>query len=231
MIKNVWNQRLIQTGSVRGSDPLRPWYQYAQELLSRKVFSADGELTALDVGCGVGEFMLMLKKRGFAVEGIDGSQEQMDIIYSMGFEGKVADLEGGLPYSTESFWLVTCLELIEHIARAEDLIKEIHRVLRPGGYLLLSTPNFSFLNNRLHYLFGAPPCNEGVHLRFFMKRGLESLLNRTAFRIVERNSYGVIPLLSTVTMRLFREGPVLWRVPAVLESLLAYDFIYLVEKV
>ncbi len=231
MIKNVWNQRLIQTGSVRGADPLRPWYQYARELLSRRVFLKDGELTALDVGCGVGEFMLMLKERGFAVKGIDGSQEQMDIIYSMGFEGKVADLEGGLPYSTESFGLVTCLELIEHIARGEDLIKEIHRVLRPGGYLLPSTPNFSFLNNRLHYLFGAPPCNEGVHLRFFMKRGLESLLNRTAFRIVERNSYGVIPLLSTVTMRLFRGGPVLWRVPAVLEGLLAYDFIYLVQKV
>ena len=175
--------------------------------------------------------MLMLREMGFTVEGVDGSQEQMDIVYSMGFEGKVADLEDGLPYPRESFLLVTCLELIEHIARVEELLKEIHRVLRPGGYLLLSTPNFSFLNNRLHYLFGSPPCNEGVHLRFLTKQGLESLLDRTHFRTVQRNSYGVIPLLSTVTMRLFKGEPVLWRTPAALESLLAYDLIYLAERV
>jgi 2-polyprenyl-3-methyl-5-hydroxy-6-metoxy-1,4-benzoquinol methylase len=231
MVETVWNNRIKKTGSVRSRNPLRPWYHYAKELLSDSVIRSDSRPKVLDVGCGVGEFMLMLREMGFAVEGIDGSREQMDIVYSMGFEGEVADLEDGLPYPNESFGLVSGLELIEHIARAEDLLKEIHRVLCPGGYLLLTTPNFSFLNNRLHYLFGAPPCNEGVHLRFFTKRGLESLLNQAAFRIVQRNSYGVIPLLSTFTMRLFSGGPVLWRVPAVLESLLAYDFIYLAQKV
>ena len=231
MIKNVWNQRVAQTGSVRTSNALRPWYRYAKELLFDTVIPSNGDRSVLDVGCGVGEFMFMLRELGFAVEGVDGSQEQMDIVYSMGFGGKVSDLEDGLPYPNESFLIVTCLELIEHVARVEELLREIHRVLRPGGYLLLSTPNFSFLNNRLHYLFGAPPCNEGVHLQYFTKQGLESLLNRTDFRTVQRNSYGVIPLLSTLTTRLFKRGPVLWRVPAVLESLFAYDFIYLFERV
>jgi 2-polyprenyl-3-methyl-5-hydroxy-6-metoxy-1,4-benzoquinol methylase len=226
MKETVWNRQITRMGSTRQPNPLRPWYRYAKELLSNSVIHSDSRPKALDVGCGVGEFMLMLREMGFVVEGIDGSQEQMDIVYSLGFEGKVADLEDGLPYPTESFWLVSCLELIEHIAKAEDLLGEIHRVLRPGGCLLLSTPNFSFLNNRLHYFFGAPPCNEGVHLRFFMKQGLESLLNRTDFRIVRRNSYGVV-----LTMRLFKGEPVLWRTPAALESLLAYDFIYLVERV
>jgi 2-polyprenyl-3-methyl-5-hydroxy-6-metoxy-1,4-benzoquinol methylase len=195
------------------------------------MFPSEGKLTALDVGCGVGEFMVMMREMGFCVEGIDGNREQIDIVASMGFEGKVADLEDGLPYPEESFRLVTCLELIEHVARARELLREIRRVLCPGGYLLLSTPNFSFLNNRLHYLLGAPPCNEGVHLRYFTKQGLESLLNQTGFKIVQRNSYGVIPLLSTLTTRLFKRAPVLWRVPAVLESLFAYDFIYLFERV
>jgi SAM-dependent methyltransferase len=230
MKKNVWNQHQKQSGSIRKPNPGRPWFRYARDLLCKGGLTG-GKLRALDVGCGVGEFMHVLRGMGFEVEGIDGSEGQMQAVFSMGFKGKVSDLECQLPYPDESFTLVTCLEVIEHIAQTENLLKGIHRVLRPGGYLLLGTPNFSFLNNRLHYLFGAPPCNEGVHLRFFMKRGLESLLNRTAFRIVERNSYGVIPLLSTVTMRLFRGGPVLWRVPAVLESLLAYDFIYLVQKV
>jgi 2-polyprenyl-3-methyl-5-hydroxy-6-metoxy-1,4-benzoquinol methylase len=231
MVETVWNNRIKKTGSVRARNPLRPWYHYAKELLSDSVIRSDSRPKALDVGCGVGEFMLTLREMGFRVEGVDGSQEQMDIVYSTGFEGKVADLEDGLPYPNESFGLVTCLELIEHIVRAEELLREIHRILHPEGYLLLSTPNFSFLNNRLHYLFGAPPCNEGVHLRYFTKQGLESLLNRTGFRVIQRNSYGVIPLLSTLTMRLFKGEAVLWRTPPVLESLLAYDFIYLVERV
>ena len=208
----------------------RPWYRYAKQLLFSRMLSSQENLTALDVGCGVGEFMVILRDLGFTVQGIDGSQEQMNIVCSMGFEGKVADLEGGLPYASESFLLVTCLELIEHVARSEELLGEIHRVLRPGGYLLLSTPNFSFLNNRLHYFFGAPPCNEGVHLRFLVKSRLESALERTMFKVIERNSYGVIPLASTLTTRLFRRKAVLWRVPAIFESLLAYDFIYLAQK-
>jgi 2-polyprenyl-3-methyl-5-hydroxy-6-metoxy-1,4-benzoquinol methylase len=231
VIENAWNERAKKAGMVRTRNPSRPWYRYANELLSKLPPSKKDGTDALDVGCGVGEFMGMLRDLGFKVEGIDGSQEQMDTVASMGFEGRVADLEDGLPFPNESFGLVTCLELIEHIAGAEDLLKEVYRVLHPGGYLLLSTPNFSFLNNRLHYLFGAPPCNEGVHLRYFTKQGLESLLNRTDFRTVQRNSYGVIPLLSTLTMRLFKGEPVLWRTPAALESFLAYDFIYLVERV
>ena len=174
--------------------------------------------------------MVMLREMGFIVEGVDGSQEQMNMVYSMGFEGKVSNLEDGLPYPSESFRIVTCLELIEHIARTEDLLQEIYRVLRPSGYLLLSTPNFSFLNNRLHYLLGAPPCNEGVHLRYFTKQRLEFLLSRVGFKIIQRSSYGVIPLLSTLTTRLFRGNAVLWRVPASLESLCAYDFICLAER-
>jgi 2-polyprenyl-6-hydroxyphenyl methylase/3-demethylubiquinone-9 3-methyltransferase len=189
-----------------------------------------GNGRALDVGCGVGEFTLILKGLGYAVEAVDGNEEQMKTVCSLGFRGETANLENGLPYTDRSFSLVTCLEVIEHVSLAEQLLEHIQRVLRPGGYLLLSTPNFAFLNNRLHYILGAQPLNEGVHLRFFTKRALESLLNRAAFEIVARNSYGVIPLLSTLTTRFLGRDPLLWRVPAAMETLLAYDFIYLSKK-
>lgn len=200
------------------------------ELLCRHVSSKNGKSVALDIGCGVGEFMLILRDIGFEVEGIDANEEQMQIVHSNGLRGKVGNLENGLPYPNEAFSLVTCLELIEHIALAEDLLDEIQRVLRLGGYLLLSTPNFAFFNNRFHYLFGAPPCNEGMHLRFFVKSRLESMLEQAGFDIVSRNSYGPVPLLSTLTTRLLRQEPVLWRVPAFVESLFAYDLIYLARK-
>jgi 2-polyprenyl-3-methyl-5-hydroxy-6-metoxy-1,4-benzoquinol methylase len=230
MKETVWNRQLTRAGSARHPNPLRPWYRYAKELLSKSGLPSVNE-SALDVGCGVGEFMIFLKAMGFEVEGIDGNEAQIKVVRSLGLSGKLADLEGPLPYSDQSFSLVTCLEVLEHIANAEDLLSEIHRVLRPAGCLLLSTPNFSFLNNRFHYLLGAAPCNEGVHLRFLVKERLEALLTRSAFKIIGRNSYGVVPFLSTLTTRLLGGGDVLRRIPRSLESFLAYDFVYLAQKV
>ncbi len=230
MIRNVWNQRVKETGSVRAANGSRPWYRYAKELLSEKVIPSDADRAVLDVGCGVGEFMLTLRELGFTVEGVDGNQEQMDIVHSMGFKGRVADLEDGLPYPDESFGLVTCLELIEHIALAEDLLKEIHRVLHPGGYLLLTTTNFAFYNNRVHYLLGTGPLHEGYHLRHFTRNHLLRLLESIGIRMIASNSYGPIPFLSELMSHCLQQEPFLWHVAGQLESLFASDFVYLTRK-
>jgi 2-polyprenyl-3-methyl-5-hydroxy-6-metoxy-1,4-benzoquinol methylase len=229
-IETVWNDRTMRTGGLRALNPSRPWYRYAGKLLGRLPFSNRGGVSALDVGCGVGEFMSILQAVGFQTEGIDGSREQMDAVCSRGLRGRVGNLEEALPYPKESFGLVTCLELIEHIARAEALLSEIHRILLPGGCLLISTPNFSFINNRIHYLLGKGPLNEGIHVRYFTKGRFLELLRSSGFTIIEKTSYGPIPLLGTLMVRLFRDEPPLWCVKGFLEGLLAYDFVYLVRK-
>jgi 2-polyprenyl-3-methyl-5-hydroxy-6-metoxy-1,4-benzoquinol methylase len=230
MIQNPWNRRSVISGALRRADLKRPWYRYALELLraNADLFLRHGAV--LDVGCGVGEFMALLREEGFEVEGIDGNEEQVRAVKSLGLRARLGDLERPLPYSSGSFSLVSCLELIEHIALAEILLTEIHRILCPGGCILLSTPNFAFINARLHYLLGSGPLNEGIHLRFFTKPHLESLLAGAGFGQIRRNSYGVIPILSTFTMRALGKEPVLWHVPVVLENLLAYDFIVLAKK-
>jgi SAM-dependent methyltransferase len=57
-----------------------------------------------------------------------------------------------LPYSNERFTLVTCAETIEHLEHYRETIREINRVLTPGGIAVLSTPNVLNLRSRLHYL-------------------------------------------------------------------------------
>ena len=57
-----------------------------------------------------------------------------------------------LPYSNDRFMLVTCAETIEHLEHYRETIREIHRVLKPGGFVILSTPNVLNLRSRLHYL-------------------------------------------------------------------------------
>jgi len=58
-----------------------------------------------------------------------------------------------LPYADASFDLVTATEVIEHLADFRRVVREIHRVLRPGGVCILSTPNILNLNSRLRFLW------------------------------------------------------------------------------
>jgi len=226
--QNPWNDRCSK-GIGRNKNFSRPWYRYGFELIAKHINDPQGK-HALDVGCGCGEFLEILGRAGFRAEGVDGNPRQIEMVKLAGLKGELADLNLGLPFEDGLFDLVTCLEVIEHVARAEFLLTEISRVLKAGGNFLISTPNFAYLNYRVHYLMGAAPWNEGIHLRFFTKKHLSSLLKEAGFILTDRNSYGPVPLLSTIMIRLLHLEPILWRVTNGLESLLAYDLVYMAKK-
>jgi 2-polyprenyl-3-methyl-5-hydroxy-6-metoxy-1,4-benzoquinol methylase len=230
LIRNNWNQGAEQKGTPRVYLTSRPWYRYAQELLCRYLPSVESRGAVLDVGCGMGEFLVMLRELGFDAEGLEGNKDQAERVSSLGFAVKIANLEEKLPYPGETFSLVTCLEVIEHIALAEVLLEEIWRVLKPGGHLVLTTPNFGYLHNRVHYFLGQEPNNEGIHLRFFTRRRLRILLEEAGFQIVGTNSYGPVLLWSTIAARFLKRRFPLWSVGRRWENWLAYDFVYLAVK-
>lgn len=93
----------------------------------------------LDVGCGTGLTAEMLKKYG-SVWALDSSKEALDFCKKR----SLANLQLGsvekLPYSDNFFDVVTCLDVLYHQRVKDDSIalKEINRVLLPGGYLLLT---------------------------------------------------------------------------------------------
>jgi SAM-dependent methyltransferase len=66
---------------------------------------------------------------------------------------KVADLNNeGLPFPDASFDLITCTEVIEHLEHYRSTLREMYRVLKPGGTLVLSTPNILNLKSRIRFL-------------------------------------------------------------------------------
>ncbi len=100
-----------------------------------------------------------------------------------------------LPYADDSFDLVTCTEVVEHLENYHALLREAFRVLRPGGLLVLSTPNVLNMNSRLRYmctgfvqLFGPIPlANEerfslGSHITPIPYFYLTHSLHNTGFR-------------------------------------------------
>jgi SAM-dependent methyltransferase len=106
----------------------------------------------LDVGSGNGE-LIDVVIRTFPVKP-HACDYRDDLMTLEGVEVDVVDLNsGGLPYPDGSFDLVTCTEVIEHLEHYRAALREISRVLRPGGVFVVSTPNVLNLRSRLRYLF------------------------------------------------------------------------------
>ncbi len=76
------------------------------------------------------------------------------------------DLNKDLPFPADHFDMVTCVEGIEHLENPHHLIREVRRVLKPGGKLVLSTPNTLSLKSRMHCLrLGYP-----IHFDLMVRR-------------------------------------------------------------
>lgn len=114
------------------------------------------ETTALlDVGCNVGDFLTECARHypGMRLSGIDVNAEAVAKARSRLPSADLHVLEGeSLPFADSSFDCVTCIEVLEHIPEDERVaaVREMHRVLRPGGLFLLRVPHagtFAFLDS------------------------------------------------------------------------------------
>lgn len=98
---------------------------------------------ALDVGCGAGPGLRYLAGRGAEVYGVDASmyalRQAAPLVRARGLAQM--DANAGFPFPDETFGLVIANEVIEHVPHGPTFLRECRRVLRPGGVILLTTPN------------------------------------------------------------------------------------------
>lgn len=113
--------------------------------------------SVLDVGCGTGLFLKPLIVAGCTqLYGVDGPQDFTGRALSRGYKevSEVADLNiSPLPGANESFDLVVCKDVFEHLLNPTHALSEISRVLKKDGMLLLHVPNHFPLIGRLKFLF------------------------------------------------------------------------------
>jgi len=98
----------------------------------------------LDVGCGIGYFLEVAKKRGWEVYGTEFTDEAIRICQTKGIQMQQGVLNPQ-NYSVESFDVITSFEVIEHINTPNAEMKNITSLLRKGGYFYVTTPNFNSL--------------------------------------------------------------------------------------
>ncbi|MEL7188821.1 MAG: bifunctional 2-polyprenyl-6-hydroxyphenol methylase/3-demethylubiquinol 3-O-methyltransferase UbiG [Pseudomonadota bacterium] len=156
--------------------------------------------TALDIGCGAGLVCEPLARLGADVTGVDAAADNvtaasahadaggLDIRY---MAGEVASLDIG------KFDLVTCLEVIEHVADKEQFLSDVAARLAPDGLLVMSTPNRTAASRVL--LVGAAEAVGYVpkgthHWKDFIQPGeLEDMLNSLGLKVTRRQGIAFSP--------------------------------------
>src|SRR4051794_19874877 len=95
----------------------------------------------LDVGCYDGQFAAQVLEQADALVGVDVSESALRLAVDRGVCGVLAQLEAGLPFAGESFGTVLAAEIVEHVFDTQAVVNELARVVRPGGWLAITTPN------------------------------------------------------------------------------------------
>ncbi|MBG0855486.1 class I SAM-dependent methyltransferase [Streptomyces spinoverrucosus] len=156
----------------------------------------------LDIGCGDGTAAATAAPLlpGHRVIGVDWSQDALTrarphLAYAI--RGELTD--GGLPFCTAAADAVLFSEVIEHLVDPDAALDELRRVLRPGGHLMLSTPNLAAWYNRALLLAGVQPVFSEVslraihgrpgrevvgHLRLYTARALREFVTAAGFEVV-----------------------------------------------
>lgn len=159
-------------------------------------------IRVLDLGCGAGTTtrQLVSDTARYQVVGADISPTALAAFAEATGRPGVRLSAPALPFRPDSFDLVISDDVVEHLVDTDQYAREIRRVLRPGGWLMLSTPNLAAWFNRIALLVGLQPAFTEVsfervfgrpgedivgHLRVFTWRSISEFLEYHGFEIVE----------------------------------------------
>ena len=171
------------------------WYTGRRKILSEFVETISRQVTdrcprILDVGCGTGANLLMLSKYGEA-EGVDISEDALAFCRERGLDKVRLGAGEKLPYDDGTFDLVTAFDVVEHMDDDLAGLREMRRVLRPGGRVLLFVPTFMFL-------WGLQD-EVSNHRRRYRLPELRRVLEQAGFEI-ERTTYANITFFLPILM-------------------------------
>jgi SAM-dependent methyltransferase len=187
----------------------------------------------LDIGTYDGAFTERIAARVGAdsVTGLELMAEHAEQARAHGIEIVEGDLEEGLPFEDEAFDVVTANQVIEHVRGTDGFLRELRRVLKPGGVACISTNNLSSWHNVVSLVLGyqpppqhvsdevivGNPVNPGqgmphedygqAHLRLFTARALRELAGHHGLDVVAARGtgyYPLPPLLARVAARIDR---------------------------
>lgn len=141
-------------------------------------FSAKGKL--LDIGSGTGDFAMQAMKNNWSVTGIEPSTKAKAIAVTKGvsFADSIQAVEDN------SFDVVTMWHVLEHVPDVQSHIKELKRITKPGGTIIIAVPNFKSYDARYYGAYWAA-YDVPRHLWHFSKTAIEKLFGAEGIQLVK----------------------------------------------
>lgn len=205
-----------------GADPDRDWYLAFVEPNS----------LILDAGCGSGMHSLRMARAGHRVIAIDRERAALGAGQRLISENEaprvifaLADLGESIPTASATFDAVLLLDVIEHLAARQQLLREIHRVLRPEGKLFISAPNRDTRWKRQLRAAGLPAMADPDHKIEYTWDELVAELRTGGFHVIagplpivyDTPWAGLIDLLGGISLSAYRRLA-RWKVAAAQRS-------------
>ncbi len=145
---------------------------------------APAAIRLLDVGCSSGAFLLSARKLGYAAEGVEPSADAAQTARDAGLAVYTGYLEQAC-FPDAAFDAITLIEIVEHLRDPLALLQECARILKPGGVLLVTTPNaHSWTARAMGARWAGFNLNaKGGHISFFNPRSMQMLAARSGLAV------------------------------------------------
>lgn len=155
----------------------------------------------LDIGCAQGFFLFSASQAGYTAKGIEISQDAAEYArMEFGLDVEAKPFEE-LRFADNHFDVVTLWQVLEHVPYPLVILREVHRILKPGGLLVVSTPNIEgipakILRKRWWDI-------KRLHINQFTTKTLTEILQNGGFKNISSVSYrGFVSLSILLTMML-----------------------------
>ncbi|MDD5687508.1 MAG: class I SAM-dependent methyltransferase [Elusimicrobia bacterium] len=168
-------------------------------------------LSVLDVGCFTGEFLYLLRERGADVYGLELQTEAVEIANEK-LSGRVlkADVYENI-FPKKQFDIITLLGVVEHVLDPAKLLNRSSELLKPGGILLIQTPNSASLFAKIMGKLW-PPFAPVEHIHIFTKKSIKLKLKELGFENISFNMHIKKLPVSYVFTMLQNFGPEFYRI-------------------
>jgi len=173
------------------------WWFVAMRRITDTILASQlerGKLMVLDAGCGTGFNLLHFENAGHSPYGFDYAREAVSAVKRRGFVRVARASITEIPYASETFDLAYSFEVIDEVSDSDRAIRELYRVLKPGGCLLLRLPAFDWIRS-------SHDADIGTLHRYTLAE-MEEKLSRAGFRI-RRSTYANSLLFPIVVVRRF----------------------------